>query len=149
MPAKRYVLTARAVQDLREAKAWSRARWGKQLTDQYFIDLHAGAQYIAEHHVSMRRRDELAAGTGLLLYPVREHYLVYEPVDANCIAIVAVIRQGRDVPAILKKWGLQIRRELDEIRSRTRAGTIALPSRPAKKRRVPGPRSTRKRGEAK
>jgi plasmid stabilization system protein ParE len=137
------------VQDLREARAWSRARWGKQLTDQYFIDLHAGAQHIVEHHASLRHRDELAAGNELLLYPVREHYLVYEPIDANCIVVVAVIRQGRDVPAILRKWGLQIRRELDEIRSRTRAGTIALPSRPAKKRRVPGPRSTRKRDEAK
>ena len=146
MPAKRYVLTARAVQDLRETRAWSRARWGKQLTDQYFIDLHAGAQYIAERHASLRRRDELAAGTGLLLYPVREHYLVYEPIDADRTVIVAVIRQGRDVPAILRKWGLQIRRELDEIRSRLQAGTIALPSRPAKKRRVPGPRSSRKRG---
>jgi plasmid stabilization system protein ParE len=145
--ATRYVLTARAVQDLREARAWSRARWGKQLTDQYFIDLHAGAQYIAEHHASLRRRDELAAGTGLLLYPVREHYLVYEPIDANRIVIVAVIRQGRDLPAILRKWGLQIRRELDAIHSRAQAGTIALPSRPAKKRRVRAPRSTRKRGE--
>ena len=149
MPAKRYVLTARAVQDLQEARAWSRARWGKKLTDQYFIDLHAGAQYIAEHHASLRGRDELAAGTGLLLYPVREHHLVYEPIDANCTAIVAVLRQGRDVPAILRKWGFQIRRELDEIRSRAGAGKIALPSGPAKKRRVPGPRSTRKRREAK
>jgi len=144
VPAKRYVLTARAVQDLREARGWSRARWGKQLTDQYFIDLHAGAQHIAEHHASLRRRDELAAGTGLLLYPVREHYLVYEPIDASCTVIVAVIRQGRDVPAILRKWGLQIGRELDAIRSRVRTGKIALPSRSAKKRRVPRPRSTRK-----
>jgi plasmid stabilization system protein ParE len=144
VPAKRYVLTARAVQDLREAKAWSRARWGEQLTDQYFIDLHAGAQYVAEHHASLRRRDELAAGTGLLLYPVREHYLVYEPIDANSTVIVAVIRQGRDVPAILRKWGLQIRRELDEIRSRVQTGKIVVPSRSAKRRRAPGPRSTRK-----
>ena len=144
MPAKRYVLTARAVQDLRQPRAWSRARWGEQLTNQYFIDLHAGAQYIAEHHASSRRRDELAARTGLLLYPVREHYLVYEPIDANSTVIVAVIRQGRDVPAILRKWGLQIRRELDEIRTRVQTGKIVVPSRSAKRRCASRPRSTRK-----
>jgi plasmid stabilization system protein ParE len=147
--AKRYVLTARAARDLAEAKTWSLARWGKQLTDQYFMDLHAGAQYIAEHHSSLRSRDELAAGTALLLYPVREHYLVYEPIDPRCVVIVAVIRQGRDVPAILRKWGLQIRRELDDIRSRIEAGTINSPSRAAKKRHIPRPRTNRKNDKAK
>lgn len=149
MPEKRYLLTARAAQDLREARAWSLARWGKQLTDRYFADLHAGAQYIAEHRSSLRSRDELAGGTALLLYPVREHYLVYEPIDANRVVIVSVIRQGRDVPAILRKWGLLIRRELDETRSRVAAGTINFPSTPAKKRRTLRPRPTRKRGKAK
>jgi plasmid stabilization system protein ParE len=105
-----YVLTIRAEADLREARAWSRARWGKELTNRYFEDLHEGAQHIAENHDSLRHRHDLAGGSALCLYPVREHYIVYEPLAERFIAIVAVIRQGRDVPAILQKCAPPIRR---------------------------------------
>jgi plasmid stabilization system protein ParE len=128
-----YVLTARAAADLNEARVWSRARWGKELTNRYFEDLHEGAQYIAENHASFRGRHELAGGTALLLYPVREHYIVYEPLAARFIAIVAVVRQGRDIPAILQKWAAPIRREMIEIRGKI--GEIRIPSRRAQPRR--------------
>jgi len=52
------------------------------------------------------------------LYPVREHYIVYETLAEGLIAVVAVIRQGRDVAAILQKWSAPIRRELIEIKAR-------------------------------
>lgn len=129
MRRKTYLLTARAAADLREARAWSRARWGKELTNRYFDDLHEGAQYIAENHASFRDRHELAGGTALLLYPVREHYIVYEPLAPRLIAIVAVIRQGRDLPSILQKWAAPIRRELMEIREKIARGEIRAPSR--------------------
>lgn len=129
MRRKSYLLTARAAADLREARAWSRARWGKELTDRYFEDLHEGAQYIAENHTSLRDRHELAGGTALLLYPVREHYIVYEPLAPRLIAIVAVIRQSRDIPAILQKWAAPIRQELMEIRSKIGRGELRVPSR--------------------
>lgn len=135
MRRKSYLLTARAVADLREARAWSRARWGKELTDRYFEDLHEGAQYIAENHASLRDRHELAGGTALLLYPVREHYIVYEPLAPHLIAIVAVIRQSRDIPAILQKWAAPIRQELMEIRSKIERGEVRVPSRSAPKSR--------------
>ncbi len=35
------------------------------------------------------------------VYPVRERYIVYEPLAERFIAIVAAIRQGRDISAIL------------------------------------------------
>jgi plasmid stabilization system protein ParE len=130
-----YVLTARAAADLNEARVWSRARWGKELTNRYFEDLHEGAQYIAENHASFRGRHELAGGTALLLYPVREHYIVYEPLAARFIAIVAVVRQGRDIPAILQKWAAPIRREMIEIRDKIKRGEIRIPSRRAQPRR--------------
>jgi plasmid stabilization system protein ParE len=135
---KSYFLTTRAAADLREAQTWSRARWGKELTSRYFEDLHEGAQYIAENHASFRDRHELAGGTALLLYPVREHYIVYEPLAPRLIAIVAVVRQGRDVPAILQKWAAPIRRELLDIRSKIARGEIRIPSRGT-------PRSRRKK----
>jgi plasmid stabilization system protein ParE len=105
------------------------------LTNRYFVDLHEGAQYIAENHLSFRERQELAGGTALLLYPVREHYIVYEPLGPRFIAIVAVVRQGRDIPAILQKWAAPIRRELIEIRGRIERGEIRIPSRSASKPR--------------
>lgn len=135
MRRTRYVLTARAAADLREARAWSRARWGKELTRRYFDDLHKGAQFVAGNQSALRRRQELAGGTALLIYPVREHYLVYEPIGERFIAIVAVIRQGRDIPAILQKWAAPIRRELTEIRARIERGEIALPTQSAAKAR--------------
>lgn len=136
MRRTRYVLTARAAADLREARAWSRARWGKELTRRYFDDLHRGAQFIAESQSALRGRQEFSGGTALLVYPVREHYLVYEPLGERFIAIVAVIRQGRDIPAILQKWATPIRHELIEIRARMERGEIAVAARfPAKARR--------------
>ena len=135
MRRKSYLLTARAAADLREARAWSRARWGKELTDRYFEDLHEGAQYIAENHASLRDRHELAGGTALRLYPVREHYIVYEPLAPRVVAIVAVIRQSRDIPAILQKWAAPIRLELMEVRSKIERGEVRVPSRSASKSR--------------
>jgi plasmid stabilization system protein ParE len=133
-----YVLTAWAAADLHEARAWPRSWWGEELTDRYFEDLHEGAKYIAENHVSFRDRHELGGSTALLLYPVREHYIIYEPLAPRGIAIVAAIRQGRDIPAILQKWVELIRRELTVIRGRVERGESRFPSRSA-------PRSRRKK----
>jgi len=123
-----YVLTARAEADLHQARIWSQARWGTQLTNRYFDDLHEGAQYIAQNYASLRVRDDLAGGTVLLLCPVREHYIVYEPLTPKFIAIVAVIGRGRDVPSILQKWAPALRRELSEIRALIASGAIRPPA---------------------
>ena len=71
----------------------------------------------------------------MLVYLVREHYIVYEPLGERFIAIVAVIRQGRDLPAILQKWSAPIRRELLEIRAKIERGEISWPARSAAKPR--------------
>jgi plasmid stabilization system protein ParE len=133
---KRYVLTLKAANDLREARAWSRARWGKQLTHRYFEDLHKGAQYVADNCHRLRTRNELVGDTPLHVYPIREHYLVYEPLNSDVIAVVAVIRQGRDLPAILRKWAGSIRRELADVRSRIERGEIKIPRAPGTKKRT-------------
>src|SRR5258708_24013561 len=129
MRPKRYVLTNRAAGDLREARAWSRARWGKELTSRYFDDLHEGAQFIAENQSALRRRQELSGGISLRVYPVREHYIVYEPLAERFIAVVAVIRQGRDIPAILQKWSAPIRRELTQNPGKMSRGETQVPAR--------------------
>ena len=53
--------------------------------------------------------------TGLCVHPVREHYVIYAPMDTDEIIIVALIRQTRDVPGILKTHSYKIRQELNEI----------------------------------
>ena len=128
MPTRRhYLLTRSAENDLRKARAWSLHRWGKTLTRKYFSDLHQAAEYIAEHHQNLKSREDLTGDTGLSIHPVREHYLIYLPVAANRIIIVAVMRQSRDIPQLLARSALMIRREVTDILDRIDQGGIAPP----------------------
>jgi plasmid stabilization system protein ParE len=110
---KSYVLTETAERDFREAKLWSLARWGAKQTRLYFQRLHDTAEYIAKHRPAISRRDDLTDDESLGAYPVGEHYIVYAPLDDSQIAIVALIRQTRDVPAILQANSFRIRRALN------------------------------------
>lgn len=92
------------------------ARWGERLTEEYFVALDEAAKDLAKNYKTYRQREELAGGTGLALYPVREHYLVYEPLTKNQIIVVAVLRQERDIANILKKGKHVIARELTALR---------------------------------
>ncbi len=109
---KSYILTETAAGDFREARRWSVARWGKKRTRSYFQQLHDGADYIATHQRAITARNDLLGNTDLGVYPVGEHYLVYVPMTDTQIVVVALIRQTRDVPAILKANNFQIRRQL-------------------------------------
>lgn len=119
-----YLLTLTAENDFRQARQWSKKRWGAELTQQYFKDLHEGAEYIAHSHHSLPEREELSEAYGIGVYPIREHYMVYVPVERELIIIVALIRQTRDVPAIIKANNYLIRRELKEISSKLSKGEI-------------------------
>ncbi len=112
---KRYTLTDNAERDFREAKKWSLARWNKKLTKQYFIDLHEGAEWIAANYTSLAEKEHLTQTTGLGIYAVREHYILYVPILPQFIIIVALIRQCRDVPKIIKENSFIFRRELKHV----------------------------------
>jgi len=120
MPGASYVLTPTARRQLREAKAWSLARWAPQLTESYFHDLEKAALHLAANYARYTKRKDMTGETGLCLYPAREHYFVYEPLTDRKIAIVALIRQGRDIPALLSRHAPLFRRELDKIRNKRR-----------------------------
>jgi plasmid stabilization system protein ParE len=109
-----YVLTETAARDFREARRWSQARWGDRTTRSYFQKLHDGAEYVAAHQSAIASRDELTGDTNLGVYPVGEHFLVYVPIDKTQIAIVALVRQIRDVPALLQANHFQIQRALND-----------------------------------
>jgi len=123
---KRYTLTRLAESDLHAARHWSLSRWGRELTRQYFSDLHQAAEYVAMNYRSLSERDALSGDTGLSVHPVREHYLVYLPVADQHIVIVAVVRQSRDVPEILGRAEFMIRREVAEIREKIECGELSL-----------------------
>lgn len=127
MPRKNrhYVLTPSAERDFRQAKQWSSSRWGKELTKQYFSDLHTAAERLAKNHQAIREKEHLMGTTDLGIHPIREHYLVYVPISHNVIVIVALIRQTRDVPAILDANRYYIRRELQEIFTQLSTGKIS------------------------
>ena len=66
----------------------------------------------------------MAGLSDLSVYPVREHYIVYVRIGKNRIVIVALIRQTRDVPAILKANSFKIRRQMEEIFDKFERGTL-------------------------
>jgi len=122
MPRGSYVLTPMAEEHLAELAAFSLAHWGEAMTDKYLADLHEAAEQLAMHHRRHAPRPELSGDTGLPVYPAREHYIVYEPIGKNRIAIAAIIRQSRDVPAMLGRWSWQIREALKQARKWDEAG---------------------------
>jgi len=115
MPKRPYILTKTAELDFREARTWSLKRWGKSATKQYFENLHDGATKIAESHFALTRSSEITNNEELLVWPIREHYVIYLPIQAGQIIIVALIRQSRDVPSILGANRFLIERELKQI----------------------------------
>lgn len=94
------------------------ARWGEKRTRVYFAALHKAANDLAQNYTRYRKREELSGGTSLRLYPVREHFFVYEPLGDEKIVIVAVLRQGRDIPTILSKGKHVFMRELSALRKK-------------------------------
>lgn len=117
-----YRLTRTAENDFRRARQWSQKRWGAQLTKQYFLDLHNAAEHIALHYARTLPtpthhtiKEILPDNINIGVHPVREHYIVYVPVAQELVAIIALIRQTRDVPAILKAHSCLINKELKEI----------------------------------
>jgi len=124
VPKKHYTLTLTAEADLQALTAWSIGRWGNSLTEQYLDDLHDGAEYLAKNSGVSGRPTALSGNTGLSVYPIREHYIIFVPVAKDHIVIVAFIRLGRDIPDILRKANVQIERELKAIFEKIKNGEI-------------------------
>lgn len=116
MKKRSYILTKTAESDFRSARNWSLKRWGRSITQQYFQDLHEGAEGIAKSHLALIGSSDFTSSNELLVWPVREHYVIYIPLQEQKIIIVALIRQSRDVPSILGKSRFIIERELKSMK---------------------------------
>lgn len=121
---RHYILTETAERDFRAARQWSLSRWGSELTRQYFTDLHECAESIAQNPERFSSMEHVSYTAELNVYPVREHYLVYIPVNGSLIVIIALVRQTRDVPAILNANGFMIQKQLKEIFEKLNQGAI-------------------------
>lgn len=82
---------------------------------QYLNALHEGAEHIAKNHLSLTGSNDIADTTGLGVYAIKAHYIFYLPISNEQIIIVALIRQIRDIPTILKTNQHHIRREVKAI----------------------------------
>jgi plasmid stabilization system protein ParE len=100
------------------------SRWGRELTREYFSGLHECAENIARNPERFSPVMQVSDTAELHVYPIREHYLVYVPVNGKRIVVVALIRQTRDVPAILNANGFLIRKQLKEIAENLDKGAI-------------------------
>ena len=101
-------------------KSWDRAKHYSRLhfpneTRQYFNDIVDVIESLAGRPHSYTYRDDLAANTGLKIYGVRAHYLIFSILPDDRIAIVAFEKKERDIFAILSRRSSEIRRELSHM----------------------------------
>lgn len=125
-----YRLTTGAAQDIREIADWSLERWGRDRTVRYLTEMHERLLFLAANFKmfeSNTTHGDLSGGSGLHLYPVNKHYVVFLPLGEQSIAVAAVIRQGRDIPAILQKDGFAFRRDVQDIKDKIAQGLIVPP----------------------
>lgn len=112
-----YFLSPTAINQLRDHKKWSLAKFGHSVTKKYFQDIDKGFKYIAENHRIFPARLELTGESGLSIYPIREHYIVYIHIN-NSIHIVAILRQAQDIPHIINEGAAIFQRELAQYKGR-------------------------------
>lgn len=99
----KYLLSPSAVQNLHHQKEWSLKQWGRDQTRKYFDDLTKGFDYIADNYKRFPARKELTGDTEFLIYPIRENYVVFQPLKDGRIFIHGILGQDQDIPNILRQ----------------------------------------------
>src|SRR5580693_7535629 len=108
---RNYFLSPTAIDRLRDHKKWSLERFGRAVTKKYFQDMDKGFQYIADNYERFPARSGLTGASGLRIFPVREHYVVYVPLRDG-IHIADILGQAQDIPNILHENAATFEREL-------------------------------------
>jgi toxin ParE1/3/4 len=122
-----YYLTPTAADDLREIGRRTADEWGNRQAQKYLDELRRGFERIAEYHKTFVNRDDMNGGTGLSLYHVGKHYVVYVPLTDNVVIIASLVYHSRDIPNHLKEIGFEIRRDLQTILEQIARGEITPP----------------------
>ena len=74
-----------------------------------------GFQYIADNFQHLPSRLELTGESGLSLYPVQEHYVVFQRMSDG-VHIAAILGQAQDIPNILNENAATFQRELAQFK---------------------------------
>jgi plasmid stabilization system protein ParE len=101
MKSSKYTLTMRAEVDLDEFYEKSLEQYGPIQTNKFLADLKKAAEFVADNIGKAPTRAHLVGESGLSLYPVNNHFIAYRPVTVDHIVIIAIIRQSRDVAALI------------------------------------------------
>ncbi len=110
----RYFLTPSAIASLREQRKWSVEEFGRTTTKRYFQDLADCLELLAQNPARSARRPELKGLSGLMIYPLGSHYIIYAPVK-QCICVFGIVLQTRDVLPILNENAALFKRELAQF----------------------------------
>jgi plasmid stabilization system protein ParE len=113
-----YFLSPTAIEHLRAHKKWSLKQFGHKTTKKYFQDMDKGFQYIADNYERFSSRPEITGETGLCVYPIREHFVIFVPFN-NGVHIADVLSQVQDIPNILSENAAVFQRELSQILQKT------------------------------
>jgi plasmid stabilization system protein ParE len=112
-----YFLSPTAIKHLRAHKKWSLKQFGYEVTKKYFEDMDIGFQFIADNHKGFTTRSELTGDTGLCIYPVKKHFVIFVPLHDD-VHIVDILSQVQDIPNILSESTARFEREISQFRKK-------------------------------
>jgi len=88
-------VTPRAFEDLKTIGRYTLRQWGRSQRDAYLRALDARFEWLAQHPIRGRQRDEIAPG--YRSYPHEAHMIFYLIRDGG-IDIIGVPHQAMDIP---------------------------------------------------
>nr|WP_303657282.1 type II toxin-antitoxin system RelE/ParE family toxin [Asticcacaulis aquaticus] len=107
-------MTRNAAREVRTIASWTERQWGKAQAYSYIESLEAGFKTLGASTGRVRsRRDDLS---GLDIFRIRHHYAVYQVLDEDRVAILALLHERMDVPAHLEDIKRRSKAELDALR---------------------------------
>jgi plasmid stabilization system protein ParE len=126
MRSSKYTLTRRAEADLDELHEKSLEQFGRIQTNKFMADLKKAAEFAANNIGKVPTRAHLVGDSGLSLYPIHNHFIAYRPVTEDHIVIIAIVRQSRDIAALITAESDRFRADFSEIEQKIKNGIIAI-----------------------
>jgi len=112
--SKRFHLTKRAFEDIKNIFTYSGENWGEAQAKKYINALYSDFKKISDKTElgnSRKYRYE-----PFLMYPSGRHYIVYE-LFKDSIIIITVINQVRNIENIMIEFGSSFRIEIEELKA--------------------------------
>jgi plasmid stabilization system protein ParE len=119
--SSRVILTPTAFRHFEQAMKYTRERFGLVQTKNYGALLRKDLADIPVHHqiVATQYRDAVS-GLGLYLQHTQHYYAVYKVLEDGVFVVIALLWEGRDIPAHIKELFELSQSEIDTIRSQVK-----------------------------